>query len=483
MLRWDSVSGLVDQPSPLIRTPDGRAAARAAAVTAGAAVLGVTAVADLRLATALTAAALFGLALILKPSLLLPALVAAVFVEVVSVGGVGVGVLLAPLALLALVAAASRAGMEIRAAPPLIWAFAYATWALASGLWTVSLGGTAFLLGSLAVSIVYMLCFAGLLNSEDELERVLYAFTFAALGIGAFAIAAFAFGWSQDLEEGRSSGGAGDPNIFASYQVVALPLAVVLAGRVQKRWEKILVYLAVIAVIGSVLTSVSRGGILTLIAVTVILLVLPARSVFRSKSHKAIFATAAVTAATVSLTLAADEILPRFEAVFREGSADTAESRGSGRTELWAAAWHSSHDRPLHGLGFGAFADVSNDLIVQTPGVSLEHFELRPQGTEVHSAYLGSLAEVGVIGLSLFLGLLLSTAVALRRTASNARAAGNDLVMRVANALLLSLFGWAIASAFLSSETSRPLWIVVGLSLALPKLLAERLTPRQSGTG
>ena len=45
--------------------------------------------------------------------------------------------------------------------------------------------------------------------------------------------------------------------------------------------------------------------------------------------------------------------------------------------------------------------------------------------------------------------------------------------MRVANALLLSLVGWAIASIFLSSETSRPLWIVVGLALALPKLVPD----------
>jgi putative inorganic carbon (hco3(-)) transporter len=474
LAQWDSVSKFVHQPRPLARTFDGLAAATGTAVVAvfAGAALGFIAVVDLRLATALTVAVLVGLALILKPSLLLPTLVTAVFLEVVSLGGLGIVPLLAPIALLALVAAASRAGMEIRAGAPLVWAFAYATWAVASGLWTVSLGGTSFLLGSLAVSIVFMLSFAGLLTSERQLERVLYAFTFAALGIGAFAIAAFAFGLSENLEAGRSTGGTGDPNIFAAYQVVALPLAIVLATRVQKRWEKTVAYLAVIVVIGSVLTSVSRGGVLTLLAVTLILLAMPARSVFRSGRHKAIFATAAVVATAISLAFAAGKIIPRLEAVFSDDAAATAESRGSGRKELWATAWRSFHDRPLHGLGFGAFADVSNELIVQTPGVSFQHFELRPHGSEVHNVYLGSLAEVGVVGLSLFLGLLISTAVALRRTARRARASGNHLVMRVANALLLSLFGFAVASAFLSSETSRPLWIVVGLSLALPKLIA-----------
>jgi putative inorganic carbon (hco3(-)) transporter len=441
-----------------------------AASAAGVAV-GAAAAANVRLAIPLAAAVVVGLVLILKPLAILPLLVFGVFVEVVSLGGLGVVPLIAPIAVLFLLAALSRPGTEIRVGSPLVWAFAYATWALASGLWTVSLGGTAYLLASLAISVVYMLCFAVLLDSERELERVLYAFAFAALGIGAFAIGAFALGLSESLVEGRATGGAGDPNFFAAYQIVALPLAVVLAGRLQKRWVRILVYSAILAAIGSVLISVSRGGVLTLIAVTLLLLLLPARSFFRSARHKAIFATAAVVAATVSIAASADQILPRLESVFRNDADATAASRGSGRPEFWAAAWRSAQDRPLHGLGFGAFGDVSNELIVETPGISFQHFELRAGGSRVHSVYLGSLAELGIIGLSLFLGLLSSTALTLRRTARRARATGRYFVMRVANALLLSLFGWSVASVFLSSETSRPLWIVVGLSLALPKLL------------
>jgi O-antigen ligase len=476
MPSWNAVSGFAGHPGPFARTIDRVVAAPSTAAVSAAAVgvaLGAATAADLRLAIALTAAVLVGVVLILKPSLVLPMLVVGVFVEVVSFGGLGLVTLIAPVALLILLAAASRPGTQIRAAAPLIWAFAYATWAVASGLWSVSLDGTAYLLASLAISLVYMLCFAALLDGEHELQRVLYAFTFAALAIGAFAIGAFALGLSGTLEEGRSTGGTGDPNFFAAYQVVALPLAVVLASRVQKRWERVFVYCAILAVIGSVLTSVSRGGVLTLIALTLLLLLVPARTFFRSQRHKAIFATGAVIAATVSLAASGGEILPRLESVFRSDAATTAESRGSGRLELWAAAWHSAHERPFQGLGFGAFGDVSNELIADTPGVNLQHFELRRRGLEVHNSYLGSLAELGVVGLTLFVGLLLSTALTLRRTARRARAAGRYFVMRVANALLLSLFAWSIASFFLSSETSRPLWIVVGLSLALPKLVPD----------
>jgi hypothetical protein len=38
-----------------------------------------------------------------------------------------------------------------------------------------------------------------------------------------------------------------------------------------------------------------------------------------------------------------------------------------------------------------------------------------------------------------------------------------------------------MASIFLSSETSRPPWILMGISLALPKLVADELRRQELG--
>jgi O-antigen ligase len=445
--------------------------------------LGLAATLDARIGVALVLAAVVSLALAMRPALLLSLLVGAVFIEVVSLGGVGVVTLVAPIAVLVLIAAATRPEMEIRPAAPLFWAIAYALWALASGLWTVSIGGTTYLLASLAIALVFMFAFAALLDSERGLERVLYTFAGAALGIGLFAIASFFLGLSHNLVEGRSAGGTGDPNFFAAYQIVALPLMLALLSRASKRWQRALVYAAIVVIICSVLTSVSRGGLLTLIAITLIVCAAPARSLFHGRQQKAAFVAVIVVGATVSFGAAANEILPRVESVFRSSSSANAESEGSGRVEFWSAAWMSVKERPVLGLGFGSFPKVSNELIVRTPGINFQHFELRPKGSQVHNAFLGTLAELGVVGLFLFLGLLISTALALRRTARKAGRAGKYFVMRVANALLLSLIGWSIASVFLSSETSRPLWIVVGLSLALPKLVPDDPLSEQSLRG
>ena len=442
-------------------------AAGAAVLAAAVALVGTV---DLKVALAVTVALVLAAAILLQPAWLLPALVASVFVEVVTVGGIPISRLLAPVVLLVVLAESTRPESRIRGEAPLVWATLYGIWALASGLWTVSIGGTTFLLASLAVAFIYMIAFAALVTSRQELERVLYAFSAAALAIGVFAIAAFLLHFSKGVVEGRSTGGAGDPNFFAAYQLIALPLVLVLASEVGKRWIRVALALTLLVVIGSVLTSISRGGLLTLAVLAVAMVALPARTVFGSPRQKAALLAVCVVGGAIAFGVSAGSVVPRLEATFA-GESTSAAAQGSGRLEFWSAAWMSTKERPFLGLGYGAFGNVSDDLIVRTPGINFQHFELRPKGSQVHNAYLGSLAELGIPGLVLFLGLLASTAVLLRRTAKRARAVGAEFLARVANALLLSLLGWCIASLFLSNETSRAVWILIGLSLALPRLV------------
>jgi O-antigen ligase len=183
-----------------------------------------------------------------------------------------------------------------------------------------------------------------------------------------------------------------------------------------------------------------------------------------------------LAAAFGAYKLTGQALSQRFEAVF------TAQGRtGSGRLNAWHAAYTSIRQRPFQGLGYGAFQPSANQLMLQTPGVDFSNFRLRPNGLEAHSAYIGTLAELGIPGLVLFLGVFGSTALTVRRVATEAAIAGAPSTARLANAVLISLLGWAVASIFLSSETSRPPWILVGISLALSKLLADELHSRRKG--
>jgi O-antigen ligase len=100
----------------------------------------------------------------------------------------------------------------------------------------------------------------------------------------------------------------------------------------------------------------------------------------------------------------------------------------------------------------------------------------------VHNAYLESLTERGVIGLALFLAILATAAVSLLATARRAARAGALFLSSFTRALLLSLTGFAFTSIFLSTETDRIFWILLGLTLAVPRVLlheqrSERVGP------
>lgn len=424
-------------------------------------------------AFALAVAIAAGIAVVGRPATILWILAASIFIELVRVEGTPISRVLAPIALLTALVQLIRGRSSIRVGRPLFWVGAYSVWALASGLWTTSVAGTAYLLGSLAIALVYMLAFASLLDSRRDLERVLYVFALTSIVLGAVSWLAFSgkIHLSGATEAGRAQGEVGDPSVFAAFQLLVLPLVIVLTAQAQTRWRRLGLSFAVLIIIGSILVSFSRGGLIAFAIFLVFLVVLPARILFRSRGSKAI-ALLVVALATAAVSFRySQQITHRVQTVLGKGPAGA--QRGSGRYNLWLAARTTIDEHPVFGIGYGAFPYISNDIMLRTPGVDLRGYFLRNPGQPVHNAYLEAWAELGIFGFILYVGVLTSTALALLRTAVRADLMGEDFVRRVAYALMLGLTTWFITSFFLSTETSRGLWIVIGLALALPKLLPE----------
>ncbi|MGZ4334119.1 MAG: O-antigen ligase family protein [Gaiellaceae bacterium] len=437
--------------------------------------IGLLSTVDPRYAVAV-AVATGGVALLGQRSeFVLPILVGSVFVEILSVGGVPISRLIAPLALLVVIATLSTERVRLVARGPMAWVTLYSIWAFASAFWTQSASGTTFQLSSLAIALIYLASFATLVRDERDVTRVLVAVAVAAFAIGLIALASFFLGYG-DLKQGRTTGGTGDANFFAAYQVVALPLVLVLAATVRTRGRRLALYAVTLVIVASVLTSLSRGGVLTLATVLVLAAVVPARSLYRSRGQKALFITVIVAAGAFALATTAKELVPRIETVLVNKQETTSTGRGSGRVDLWLAARAAFVRHPFTGIGYGAFPSQSSELLLQTPGVNLQVNQVTSAGHEVHNAYLGTATELGIPGVTFFCGMLLSLAATLLRIARMARRRGNDYISRLAVALLISLTGWAVASVFLSSETSRVLWIMLGLSLSLPRLVEQPAT-------
>jgi hypothetical protein len=426
------------------------------------------------------------LVILQRPSLLAPFAILTVCVEGVVVGGVAVTRILAPCAVLLVLAELLRGGARIRLATPLLWAVGYVSWAFASALWTTSLDGTRFLLQSLLIAVVFMLVFAALLNSERDLRRVLYVFAFTAAFIGGLSVLAFGGGTESFLgldvlQSGRSQGLVDDPDFFAAMQLVAVPLVLVLANETDSHRTRLALYIGLFAILASVFTSLSRGAFLALLLLAILLVATKPERLFQSRRQKALTLLVASFGMVLffSRPYVRGEVVQRAESIYAPKDRD--EASGAGRTNLWKAAERITGEHPLTGIGYGSFTYVSEDLLLRTPGVDPLLLQNRNEGDNfvAHNTYLGTSAELGITGLLLLLGLMVSTGATLLATARRAQAAGAHFVGRVSHALFIGLASWAVTSIFLSGETARMLWIIVGLSLALPKLvdLHERQAP------
>lgn len=401
-----------------------------------------------------------------------------VCIEGIAIGGVAVTRILAPAALLLVLAELLRGGARVRMDTPLVWALAYVIWAFASTLWTTSLEGTRFLLQSLAIALIFMLAFAALLNTERDLRRLLYAFAFTSAFLGGLSVLAFGAGTETFVgleltQGGRSQGLVDDPDFFAAMQLTAVPLVLVLANESGSHRMRIALYMALFAILASVFTSLSRGAFLALLVLAILLVTTRPERLFQSRRQKALTLLVAVLGMAVffSRPFLRDEVVTRAETIYAPKTRD--DESGSGRTNLWAAAGRTAAEHPLTGIGFGSFKYVSEDLLLRTPGVDPLLLTNRAEGDNfaAHNTYYGTAAELGITGLLLYLGVLIAAGMSLARTARRAHAAGAYFVGRVAHALLLGLVSWAATSFFLSGETARMFWIIVGLSLALPKLV------------
>jgi O-antigen ligase len=140
---------------------------------------------------------------------------------------------------------------------------------------------------------------------------------------------------------------------------------------------------------------------------------------------------------------------------------------GSGRTDIWKIGWRMVEDKPVLGVGSGNFNVSSKHYLLIKPG-AIERDEFIIDTPKVaHNSYLQVLAELGVVGLTLFLSIIgFSIACALRAARWFGRA--GDIAMEVmARGSIIALVGILAADFFITEQYGKQLWLLLGLGPAL----------------
>jgi O-antigen ligase len=258
----------------------------------------------------------------------------------------------------------------------------------------------------------------------------------------------------------RAAGAAGKPHEFATTLLVGMLMATGLVGlRQQRPFLRVLGAIAIPLAVAGIALALSRAGLLALAAALAAAVVFGGR--YRRKAL-ALAVALGIGLATYFVAFASTDALARVSSA----------GDGSGRTTLWTVALRMVEDRPLHGVGVGQY-EINAVHYAILPGVLRRTDLVIDNALVPHSVYLHIWAELGVIGLVLWLALVLFCIRCAVR-AAQAFARDDDGPMEVAaRACAVALIALSMANLFSSQQFNKHFWFLLALGPALLSL-AER---------
>jgi O-antigen ligase len=277
-----------------------------------------------------------------------------------------------------------------------------------------------------------------LMYEDLPVRRVAAVFVGSCAAAGLVGLAGFIGGST------RVSGPLNDPNDFAFFMVAALPLALVLRRSARR---PILWDLAAVVIAGATVGTLSRGA---LAAVAAMLIYAVYAGVIRARVVGAI--VAALIALFAGVALSDPGLIENSLA-----QKDHVASQNVGeRLIRWQVTAEMTVDYPVLGIGPGGFK-LNYDRYVDPSETDVLH-----QLDVAHETYLEVSAELGLVGLAVFLALLGSGFAGARL---RSRQAGPQQAL--AGGVCASLIGAGVAAIFLTEQYYLPLWLLAAFGAAL----------------
>ena len=251
----------------------------------------------------------------------------------------------------------------------------------------------------------------------------------------------------------RPLGPSTDPNYEALSLVIMVPLAIWLARyEVSRTWRWIgLVCAPVLAF--AVLVSQSRGGLLSLIVMGVV--------VWLSSKRKVRIVMVFLVVATPLLLLAPSNLFKRFEQIQVQGQGETGPELSTRcRVELARAGIRMIESYPVFGVGLDNFPYYEYEY---NPVL----MSMTWKAHIAHNTYVQLGAEGGIPTLVLYLSILGLTLATCWKTEKLA-GVPEDL-SALAFSFRIGLIGFAVAAFFLTAEFVKEPWVIISLT---PNLFA-----------
>ncbi len=339
------------------------------------------------------------------------------------------------------------------------WAIALAGCAILSiplGFWPG--GSLDVFFDQLGKSLVVFLLIAAVVDTSERMKTLIASMvawgTFAAV-YAIFQYRSGAFDPTGRRITGFESPLATNPNDLALTLNILLGLALGLLPIVRRRTRRTLLLGAMAILVAGIVATFSRGGFVTL---GVLGLAWTVQAV-RTRGVQAIAAIALV--GIVLLAAAPTEYLGRLSTILDSEADETGSA--TERWEVMTTAIAYIAERPFFGFGIGN----SRHVTVVRGGPD----------REAHNAYLKAGAELGVVGMTVYIALVASAVFAARAVRRHFRRQPDGAEMSgLASGVELALVAFAVGALFAPVPYHFYFFYPAGLAVALT-VMAQRSDP------
>jgi O-antigen ligase len=335
-----------------------------------------------------------------------------------------------------------------------LYALLFIIWGTFSIIWSQDKTATWQYSKTLLELFVFFILLQSMINSESRLQILIKTYIISSVLIALLVIfSTFSAGLSRaTLAENQN------PNALARALSIALLMSLNSLRDISKaKVERILIFLGTIILGLAIFLTGSRGAWLALFAAISFTSLLIRVKLLNLRTIIIWSIILIILLVTLSYRSVLNErLLMRAFTTFKIEE----NLSGVARINIWLVGWEMIKDNPIIGVGLWNFPIRFEEYMkIETP---FRNVELLP-GRDPHNIYLGILAELGIIGLIMFLNFLLSIFQSLYVKRQNE----------------MAITGILILSFILFSGIVEPIlyrkyfWFVLGLATTIPMVVCN----------
>jgi putative inorganic carbon (HCO3(-)) transporter len=297
------------------------------------------------------------------------------------------------------------------------------------------------------------------LRQRRELWLLIAAVLGAGLVLSAMAVVPILQGTVSISDQDRLTAiNVIDPNLFAGYLVILIPLTLAAGLAIRWRWAPIATGVAMLILGAAVLATLSRGGWLGfVVGVVTMAVLLPGR-------RRLILGTTGI----VVLILLIGGLAGPVAARLGTGAGASPFQTLLDRVPIWSAAITLWVQHPVFGIGLDNF---NNYIFAINPDLDVN---------QAHNLFLNILAERGMLGITTFVIVLTVLFRALGRSLHLAPSPGYRILAAAITASFVAFLADSLFDvAYYDYKILLLFWLMAGIAASLPRLFATADAARQ----